>query len=59
MIRQAMKITIDIVYCSLYNNIRFAGGLLFAVEKVKPDPLNLTVNTDVGKQSRMVWGYQY
>jgi len=27
----------------------FAGGL-FAVEKVKPDPLNLLVNTDEGKQ---------
>jgi len=27
----------------------FAGGR-FGVEKVKPDPLNLLVNTDVGKQ---------
>jgi len=27
----------------------FAGGL-FGVEKVKPDPLNLLANTDVGKQ---------
>ena len=27
----------------------FAGGL-FGVEKVKPDPLNLLVKTDVGKQ---------
>ena len=25
-------------------------GGLFGVEKVKPDPLNLLVNTDVGKQ---------
>ena len=28
----------------------YAGGLL-AVEKVKPDPLNLSVNTGEGKQS--------
>ena len=27
-------------------------GGLFGVEKVEPDPLNLLVNTDVGKQCR-------
>jgi len=29
----------------------FHAGGLFRVEKVKPDPLNLLANTNVGKQS--------
>lgn len=33
-----------------YQTEYIAGGLL-GVEKVKPDPLNLSVNTVVGKQS--------
>jgi hypothetical protein len=32
------------------NNYLFAGGL-FGVEKVKPDPLNLLVNTGVGSKT--------
>ena len=37
----------------LYKTEYVAGGLL-RVEKVKPDPLNLLVNTDVGKQINIV-----
>ncbi len=40
-----------IKFCNIKNRIfnPFAGGLI-SVEKVKPDPLNLLVNTGVGKQ---------
>ena len=37
------------LFSGLCYNAPHAGGL-FGVEKVKPDPLNLLVNTDAGKQ---------
>jgi len=38
----------SVFYLYIKNLIEFAGGL-FGVEKVKPDPLNLSVKTGVGK----------
>jgi hypothetical protein len=34
--------------------LNIGGGTALAVEKVKPDPLNLTVNTVVGKRPCML-----
>ena len=44
-----LSLLVDFITRKRYN--QYMRGDYFVVEKVKPDPLNLLVKTDVGKQS--------